>query len=601
MTLFRLTGSLPNASIIVAWLTIIRLLLPVHAQEEPVEVPEPNSFYRRQWQEMLTLNFSETVAVIGEYLYIEGGEILQYPEGSRELTVSPSNVTLSIPLHEPWSNDTVEFREINKGRKSAVHEHNLWVDKENNRIYQWDGSDRFPSSTGAEDPQLWAFLPQEDGGGAWETVSPENPNVYNGLLRVGSATGAACGEMAYDLGGFVRSRTDNRVEGGISIPSPGMITLNMTSREWRNQSLAAMSPPFGIYMRGAASCVTGFNDKAYLMTTGGWSSSRVDAFKDLDRLSFSNITFYDQDSQTWHWQQTSSSSPPNRAEHCAVGVQSSYGTYEIYVYGGNSDATGQFDDFWVLSLPGFRWFQINVRSPFRHGHSCALVGNSQIISVGGHGDDVDPWKQSLGVFDLSTLTWSDRFDPDAAAYKPPKVIEDWYKEGGFDKVNWSSDKVKGMFSSASPPFEGSPSNDGEKKPSPSNDPNDDGGEDIQNSSTNVGAIAGGVVAGVAAIAIIVGGLFFWRRRRVKSLAQSQLTRQPYYYQQTINPGEHMAYSKPTELDVPTGHAAAVEVEAENRLGTGRPIEKNKANIMSKIGPCLVLILAGTVTSNGNIE
>lgn len=41
----------------------------------------------------------------------------------------------------------------------------------------------------------------------------------------------------------------------------------------------------------------------------------------------------------------------------------------------------------------------------------------------------DPWPQGLGVFDLHSLKWNDRYNPDAAPYKTPDVIRNWYDDG----------------------------------------------------------------------------------------------------------------------------------------------------------------------------
>jgi hypothetical protein len=109
------------------------------------------------------------------------------------------------------------------------------------------------------------------------------------------------------------------------------------------------------------------------------------------------------------------------------------GGFSSYVYGGNTNSQGLLDDMWVLSLPGFQWFKIDVQSPRRFGHTCALAGKSQIIVVGGGETDddsaADPWPQGLNVFDLSTLQWASSFNPDADEYEPPDFIREWYEDG----------------------------------------------------------------------------------------------------------------------------------------------------------------------------
>jgi hypothetical protein len=87
-----------------------------------------------------------------------------------------------------------------------------------------------------------------------------------------------------------------------------------------------------------------------------------------------------------------------------------------------------------LSLPGFQWFSLNVTSPERMRHACALVGKSQMLSLGGltaewDWADSDTWAQALGIFDLNTWEWSDKYDADADAYETPDTIVEWYESG----------------------------------------------------------------------------------------------------------------------------------------------------------------------------
>ena len=80
----------------------------------------------------------------------------------------------------------------------------------------------------------------------------------------------------------------------------------------------------------------------------------------------------------------------------------------------------------VLSLPAFHWLQSEYTPTLgRRGHSCSVIGNRQMVSVGGHIGQTnafapDPWDQGLGVFDMSAMEWKDSYDPNAAAYTSPE-------------------------------------------------------------------------------------------------------------------------------------------------------------------------------------
>lgn len=75
----------------------------------------------------------------------------------------------------------------------------------------------------------------------------------------------------------------------------------------------------------------------------------------------------------------------------------------------------------MLSLPAFRWFKIDVESPPRVYHNCALVGRSQAMVLGGlqkdhDWDTSDEWWQGLGIFDLTNLKWSTSYNANADEY-----------------------------------------------------------------------------------------------------------------------------------------------------------------------------------------
>lgn len=106
-----------------------------------------------------------------------------------------------------------------------------------------------------------------------------------------------------------------------------------------------------------------------------------------------------------------------------------------YVYGGLQWRVEQnklYGDIWILSIPAFTWFKLDVVGTLRTEHECVIVG-SQLISVGGMGiepwlfDNRDEWRQGIGVLDLTTMTWADRYTPNSTAYKSPQMVKDWYR------------------------------------------------------------------------------------------------------------------------------------------------------------------------------
>lgn len=194
-------------------------------------------------------------------------------------------------------------------------------------------------------------------------------------------------------------------------------------------------------------------------------------------------------------------------------------TVGSFIYGGMLSAGGTSDEVYVLSLPGFVFFKApGGRSTKRAAHSCVVVGKRQLLSVGGTDGslgfpgsllDPDPWKQGLGVFDMTRMAWSGGYRADAEAYDSPATVREWYAQGGLKSVVWSSPEVERLFALAPTPS-GTPSNP--NSPAPSGGAP---GSSTTGSSTPVGAIVGGVVGGLAALALVGLVVWFMRRRRAR--------------------------------------------------------------------------------------
>ncbi|KAK4676343.1 hypothetical protein QC764_0087450 [Podospora pseudoanserina] len=84
------------------------------------------------------------------------------------------------------------------------------------------------------------------------------------------------------------------------------------------------------------------------------------------------------------------------------------------------------------------------------------MGN-QVLSIGGVTDkikSVDAAPQGLLVFDMTAQTWNDNYDGKAKNYVRAKTLDEWYQNGGMDKVFWSSEQARALFATdtdAEPP------------------------------------------------------------------------------------------------------------------------------------------------------
>ncbi|KAJ4419550.1 hypothetical protein N0V85_000960 [Neurospora sp. IMI 360204] len=198
-----------------------------------------------------------------------------------------------------------------------------------------------------------------------------------------------------------------------------------------------------------------------------------------------------------------------------VGVAGPAGTYELFAFGGADQTSSKsYNDLYVLSLPGFVWFQAAERSvETRANAACVLIGNHQMLVVGGHDftgsgtadrywQTQDPFPQGLGLFNMTAMSWVKdyTYHADAQPYKSPQVVEDWYKNNtnlSF-AMPWSSMEVKDMFLAKPVLFNNSNSNSTTSV----------GSNKTTTSSNKVGSIAGGVVGAFIGTAILLSLIYY---------------------------------------------------------------------------------------------
>ena len=121
------------------------------------------------------------------------------------------------------------------------------------------------------------------------------------------------------------------------------------------------------------------------------------------------------------------------------------------LFGGVNRVTGdsKYHDAYILSLPGFVWTKLPEPAyGARAYQACVVVGKRQVLSIGGmRTTDIERDKapQGLVLFDMTDWRWMDVYDTNLGAYERHRNLTAWYAEGGLEKVEWSSDEVKGLF------------------------------------------------------------------------------------------------------------------------------------------------------------
>ncbi|CAH0045993.1 unnamed protein product [Clonostachys solani] len=451
---------------------------------------------------------AQSVAVLGDYLYIEGGQVSTWVNGEQKfpLNALELNKTLSLPINTKWTKKDVKFTEIPYvGEMRSVKFAGLWANERTKSLYRWGGElQRKEQFEKGHEIKLYVLETDGKGGGHWTSKSLPQA-VSSGEIKSNSfGASTFCDNRGFYIGGFSSNSTGDYRQR--EMPSPGVVTYNMDTGDLSNTT---SSPAVSLHdeniWAGQAVCVTAFK-RPLVIVLGGFDGTHRDNVRDLGEP-----IVYDASpaSPKWHSQQRAigDNIPAKRFAFCAVGAQGKNGTYEIFIYGGTAkygkDETF-YGDVWILSLPAFRYFRAgSLSTTLRRSHlACAAVGR-YMITIGGisEGGDAswrenDPWFRAIGIFDMVEMTWTEDFDPSKADYDSPSYIKNWYRKNNVDAYGFYDDSIRDLFINA---------------PSDGNDNSDNNEHD----STPIGSIIGGVVGGVALVLLAIGGFWFFRRRRAQ--------------------------------------------------------------------------------------
>lgn len=450
-----------------------------------------------------------------------------------------ADTILSIDLSQNWTNATVLFHSTSKPNGVPnLNYGSLWYDEPTELIYTgYTGASSTldPDSAPLPPPEsIWTFKPDNLGSGTWNLTTPTNASVWNTIARTVHGYQAYGNGSAYVLGGYNWTTPyENHVY-------PGMIKFDMSSQTFSNISseIGATSPSGNPACYGRMQYVPYFGSNGVFVVMGGTDSN--------GNIGFGQVLIFDPASGSWYNQTTTGNEPAPRGMFCTAGIASTNGTYEIFVYAGNSGggySSLELDTVNILSLPGFNW--ISVAYPPQHArtaHTCEAVGGNQIAIIGGFdadppfangttGDDIDrsefstrdPFAQGLGIFDLQTLDFADKYIAGrGTVYEASPNVTYFYAQGhsgnlvqGLDQLMKETHFPSGISSNSTanfPPATSSnstASNSTLKSPSfsaPSNSP----------PTIYAGAIAGSVIGGLLGVAMTIALVLWLLRRRQPS-------------------------------------------------------------------------------------
>ncbi|KAG8528431.1 uncharacterized protein KY384_007349 [Bacidia gigantensis] len=521
-------------------------------------------------------------AIAGNFLYVDGGQFSYINNGTPQYKFTTS--TLSLDLSKDWTNATAVFNTISKiPGVPNLNFGSLWYHEAETTLYSGFAGESPSYDRGSDPgpPSLWALKLDGTGQGTWSETVDSKASTLNDIHRVTSTLQSYGPNNAWVLGGASYSEP----------PMSGMIKFDMNAKQFSNISSDGTGQPRS---RGRMQYVPNFGPGGVHLAFGGDLKNNVLA-------DFSIVMVWDPTASKWYNQSTTGAAPARRVDFCLAGAPSNEQSYEIFVYGGSNGNLGTsavpFDTIHILTLPAFHWTQVSYApgNP-RHAMTCHGVGESQILVVGGADTNPpdpnsnvnavarskmtskDTLTQGLGIFDLSTFEWADHYTASPAPYHQNDAIKTYYagQQSQADIKNLTTE-VSALMNQKS--FTPSANTTSSSSPAPS--------------TSHTGAIAGGVVGGVALIALLalLAWFFYRRRQRQKqnydyTKAQGAPLEEMYKYG---GPGDIRGEGeRPQDYKDPNGHYVGELHGKDERRG---PVELTD---QTAEGPGVVEAGTGTV-------
>lgn len=254
-------------------------------------------------------------------------------------------------------------------------------------------------------------------------------------------------------------------------------------------------------------------------------------FSTIDVLDVGSLSNASTPDGTWYKQKTTGVTPKARLDACVVmAAAPDNSSHNIYLYGGRDGTNTYYDETWVLTVPSFQWRQVHSGTSPRYSMTCHVAGNRQMITTGGSDTSnltsgCDWHTRGVGVLDMSSITWSSSYDALAKPYVVPDLVVAMIggnPEGNATMVEpiggLSDAGLKELFHPSSSKITASSSS----KPSASGSIGTSGSPVPElKKEISIGTIAGGIVAGLVALAGLLALVLFILRRKKPQKTQDE--------------------------------------------------------------------------------
>lgn len=296
--------------------------------------------------------------VLGNFVYIDGGEVSQFVNGGFMPDNQPShgmNSTLSIDISKSWTAFTVEIKTIPRNGPIMLNSEAIWLDTAtgNNSYYIYGGETSYnQNSTGFQEKEkIWTFTADGEGGGTWSaaetatsTGNPGSPDTFpSRRYTTNSAYASTPNGLGFSIGGHQSRFTDPdiKMSSNLRWQTPGMVSYDMRTKAWQNHTslLGTMLAANQSLENGRAIHVPGFGPNGnggdgLVFVLGGAAKAAGEMLPGVapgPLISFATVNFFDPVNKTWYSQATTGEAPKGRISHCVVGAQSPEGSFEMYV------------------------------------------------------------------------------------------------------------------------------------------------------------------------------------------------------------------------------------------------------------------------------
>ncbi|CAG8021748.1 unnamed protein product [Penicillium salamii] len=376
----------------------------------------------------------------------------------------------------------------------------LWSKADNTTLYQYGG--RFLENITNENT-IWTYTV---GDKKWDK---QDGTIQPTRLEYGVYTNAPQIQAGYWIGGYRASGTTTTITDSTREYATGLIQLNTTTGIY-----TSLDGPYEAVEEGSLSYVP-VGDMGILVYIGGDVPSIKDGINaTMTSNSWNHVQVYDIAGAKWYNQSTTGT-VTSRTQFCAsVQHDDSSSSYQIYVIGG-ADLKSQdtIIDVNYLSIPSFKWYSAAPLDEARMTLTCVSYGR-QIFGIGGRKAWADD--SAAGCYDAPAFIYDAQSEVSRSSFNPGLSLFSLASATAKDieasptPSSWASSELRSIFETNNT----TTNSTGSGNSSPSNNTNDGG-----SGSRNTGAIAGGVVGGVAGLALIGGLAWFFLVRRRRQTAE----------------------------------------------------------------------------------